>query len=270
MEILTRVRHPNLVTLIGTCPEAKALIYEYLPNGSLEDRLLCKHNTPPLSWQARVHILYEVCSALVFLHSVQPHCIVHGDLKPANILLDTNYVAKLGDFGISRLIPRRREDITGASPGCTTTLGWITDPKGTFAYIDPEFVQSGVLTTRSDVYSFGVVILRVLTKSPAMGIVKEVKQAVDNGELDRVLDGTAGGWPTMLAKQLAELGLKCCEMNRKERPHLESEVWSVLEQLKKYVVAARSEEPAFPNPGPKKVMKARFCFPCPKFQVCTY
>lgn len=270
MEILTRVRHPNLVTLIGTCPEAKALIYEYLPNGSLEDRLLCKNNTPPLSWQARIRILYEVCSALVFLHSVQPHCIVHGDLKPENILLDTNFVAKLGDFGISRLIPCRREDVTGASPGGTTTLGWITDPKGTFAYIDPEFVQSGVLTPRSDVYSFGVVILRVLTKYPAMGIVKEVKQVVDNGELDQVLDGTAGGWPSMLAKQLAELGLKCCEMNRKERPRLESEVWSVLEQLKKYIVQARSEEPVFPNPGPKNVMKAPSCFPCPKFQVCTY
>ncbi|KAK6162315.1 hypothetical protein DH2020_002156 [Rehmannia glutinosa] len=91
VNILSKLRHPNIVTLIGACPEAWALIYEYLPNGSLEDRLNCKDNTPPLSWKTRLRIAAELCSALIFLHSCRPQGIVHGDLKPANILLDANF-----------------------------------------------------------------------------------------------------------------------------------------------------------------------------------
>ncbi|XP_078163249.1 U-box domain-containing protein 70-like [Carex rostrata] len=86
VEILSKVRHPNLVKLIGACAEIRALIYEYLPNGSLEDRLRCINNTSPLSWQARVRIAFEICSALSFLHGSEPHGIVHGDLKPDNII----------------------------------------------------------------------------------------------------------------------------------------------------------------------------------------
>ncbi|XP_078158231.1 uncharacterized protein LOC144553930 isoform X2 [Carex rostrata] len=88
--VLTKMRHPNLVTLIGACSESSALVYEYLPNGSLEDRLNCVNNTPPLTWQARTRIIGEICLALIFLHSNKPQLVIHGDLKPENILLDTN------------------------------------------------------------------------------------------------------------------------------------------------------------------------------------
>ncbi|XP_011650749.1 U-box domain-containing protein 33 isoform X1 [Cucumis sativus] len=222
VNVLSKMRHPNLVTLIGACPEAWVLIYEYLCNGSLEDRLSCKDNTPPLSWQTRIRIATELCSALMFLHSSKPHSIIHGDLKPANVLLDANFVCKLGDFGICRLLSR--DEMLNSE-----TLVWRTDnPKGTFAYMDPEFLSSGELTTKSDVYSFGIILLRLLTGRSAVGIAKEVQYAMGNGKLESILDPLAGDWPFVQAEQLARLALRCCDMNRKSRPDLITDVWRVL------------------------------------------
>ncbi|XP_021281280.1 U-box domain-containing protein 33 isoform X2 [Herrania umbratica] len=220
VDVLSKMRHPNLVTLIGACPEAWTLIYEYLPNGSLEDRLNCRDNSPPLSWQTRIRIATELCSVLIFLQSSKPHGIVHGDLKPANILLDANFVTKLSDFGICRLVNN------------DTTVCCRTDPKGTFVYMDPEFLATGELTPKADVYSFGVILLRLLTGKQALGITKEVQYALDNGNLKNLLDPLAGDWPFVQAEQLANLALRCCEMNRKSRPDLSTDVWRVLEPMR--------------------------------------
>ncbi|XP_059651393.1 U-box domain-containing protein 33 isoform X2 [Cornus florida] len=226
VDVLSKLRHPNLVTLIGACPDAWALIYEYLPNGSLEDRLNCRENTPPLSWQTRIRIAAELCNVLIFLHSCNPHSIVHGDLKPANILLDANFVSKLSDFGICRVLS------CNESSSNHTTLCCRTDPKGTFAYMDPEFLSTGELTSKSDVYSFGIILLRLLTGRPALGITKEVQYALDKGNLKNLLDPTAGDWPFVQAKQLAHLAVRCCEMNRKSRPDFATEVWRILEAMR--------------------------------------
>ncbi|XP_017697851.2 U-box domain-containing protein 33-like [Phoenix dactylifera] len=224
VEVLSRVRHPNLVTLIGACPEAWALIYEFLPNGSLEDRLACRNDTPPLSWRTRTRIAAEIRSALLFLHSKKPHSVVHGDLKPANILLDASFTCKLGDFGICRFLVQSN---TTATPYCRTS------PKGTFAFMDPEFLTSGELTPHSDVFSFGVTILRLLTGKPALGIIGKVRDALEKERLDEIVDASAGGWPYVQAKKLAQLGLKCCEVERKRRPDLAGEAWRVLEPMTK-------------------------------------
>lgn len=226
VNILSRLRHQNIVTLIGACPEIWALVYEYLPNGSLEDRLNCKNNTPPLSWKTRIRIAAELCSALIFLHSCLPQGIVHGNLKPSNILLDANFVSKLSDFGICRELA---EDELSEN---STTLCYKTNPKGTLIYMDPEFLSTGELTLKSDVYSFGVILLRLLTGRPALGITKEVQYALDKGNLKDILDPTAGDWPYVQAKQLAHLALNCSDMNQKGRPDLASEVWRVLEPMK--------------------------------------
>ncbi|KAL2461552.1 U-box domain-containing protein 33 [Abeliophyllum distichum] len=226
VNILSKLRHPNLVTLIGACPEAWALVYEYLPNGSLEDRLNCKNNTSPLSWQTRIRIVAELCSVLICLHSCRPQGIVHGDLKPANILLDSNLVSKLSDFGICRLLYEDEYSYNN------TTLCCNTQPKGTFVYMDPEFLSTGELTSKSDVYSFGIILLRLLTGRPALGITKEVQYALDKGNLKNLLDATAGDWPFVQAKQLAHLAMRCCEMDRRRRPDLASEIWRVLEPMR--------------------------------------
>ncbi|XP_017235711.1 U-box domain-containing protein 33 isoform X1 [Daucus carota subsp. sativus] len=227
VNVLSTLRHPNLVTLIGACSEARILVYEYLPNGSLEDRLNCKENTPPLSWQTRVRIAAELCSVLVFLHSCKPRSIIHGDLKPSNILLDTNHVSKLSDFGTCSLISRDELSSNNTTICCRPDYA-----KGTFPYIDPEYLSTGELTRKSDVYSFGIILLRLLTGRPALGIAKDVQSALDKGNLKDLLDCTAGDWPFVRAKQLAQLALSCCEMSRNKRPELISEVWRMLEPMK--------------------------------------
>ncbi|CAL5383010.1 unnamed protein product [Camellia sinensis] len=226
VNILSKLRHPNLVTLIGACPESCILVYEYYPNGSLEDRLLCKNNTPPLTWQTRIRIAAELCSVLVFLHSCKHHSIVHGDLKPANILIDANHVSKLGDFGICRVLTRDE------SSSSNTTVCHRTNPKGTLVYMDPEILSSGELTPKSDVYSFGIILLQLLTGKSAVWIAREVRCALQNGNLKNLLDSTAGDWPFVQAIQLAHLAMRCCEIDRRNRPDLASEVWRVLEPMK--------------------------------------
>ncbi|XP_074559055.1 U-box domain-containing protein 33-like [Curcuma longa] len=223
--ILSRVRHPNLVTLIGACSETLALVYEFLPNGSLQDRLACANNSEPLTWQVRTQIIAEICSSLIFLHSNNPHPIVHGDLKPDNILLDANYVSKIGDFGISRLLDQ--------SSMCTTLYHNTTNPKGTFAYMDPEYVTTGELTPQSDVYSFGIIILQLLTGKPPVGIARVVEEYMNNEKLHEIIDNSAGNWPFVQANQLAHLGLRCCYISRKNRPDLAGQVWKTVEPLMK-------------------------------------
>ncbi|KAI4383048.1 hypothetical protein MLD38_008929 [Melastoma candidum] len=101
LEILSKVRHPHLLLLIGACPDHGCLIYEHMENGSLDDRLLQKNGSPAIPWYARFRIAWEVASALSFLHNSKPNPIVHRDLKPANILLDHSFVSKIGDVGLS-------------------------------------------------------------------------------------------------------------------------------------------------------------------------
>jgi len=257
VNVLSKMRHPNLITLVGACPEAWTLIYEYLPNGSLEDRLSCKDNSPPLSWQTRIRIATELCSVLIFLHSSKPHSIVHGDLKPANILLDENFVTKLSDFGICRLLDHKE----GSSNNTTICR---TDPKGTFVYMDPEFVSTGELSPKSDVYSFGIILLRLLTARQALGITKEVRYALDKGTLKTLLDPLAGDWPFVQAEMLAHMALRCCEMNRKNRPDLASEVWRVLEPMK-----ASCGTSSFSQLGSEEHFQPPSYFTCPIFQVST-
>ncbi|KAI3804203.1 hypothetical protein L1987_25576 [Smallanthus sonchifolius] len=223
VNVLSKLRHPNLVTLIGACPDAWIIIYEYLSGGSLEDRLNCKDNTPPLSWQNRIRIAAQLCSALISLHSCG---IVHGDLKPANLLLDNNLVTKLSDFGICRVLSQNEFSSNSTSLCCQTDL------KGTFVYMDLQFLCTGELTPKSDTYSFGIILLRLLTGRPASGLLtKEVQRALNEERLKSILDPTAGDWPFVQAQQLALLAMNCCDVVRKKRPDLASEAWRVLEPM---------------------------------------
>jgi serine/threonine protein kinase len=214
--------------LIGSCPEACALVYEYLPNGSLEDRLVCSNNTPPLTWQQRTQIISEICAALLFLHSCQPRPMVHGNLKPDNILLDVNLVSKLSDFGICQMPIQ--------SNMSTSSMYRTTDPKGTLAYMDPEFVRTGEVTPKSDVYSFGIIILRLLTGWQPFNISNRVEEAIENGKLHSVIDSSAGEWPFVQASQLAHLGLSCTELSRRNRADLMRDVWQVIKLMTKVAV----------------------------------
>ncbi|TVU10590.1 hypothetical protein EJB05_44132 [Eragrostis curvula] len=155
----------------------------------------------------------------------EPHSIVHSDLKASNILLDGNNVAKLSGFGVCQMLTDEFKT--------TTTLYRHTHPKGSFVYIDPEYLISGDLTPLSDVYSYGIILLRLLTGRSGFGLLKEVQQAVERGCLQAILDSSAGEWPAVYAERLALVGLRCCEIRRKNRPDLQTEVWTVLEPMLK-------------------------------------
>ncbi|XP_078166012.1 uncharacterized protein LOC144560650 isoform X2 [Carex rostrata] len=223
VETLHKVRHSNLVKLIGACAESRALIYEYLPNGSLEDRLQCKNNTLPLSWQARVRIAFEICAALIFLHSVEPHGIVHGDLKPENILFDGSDTSKISDFGLCREL-----NFTASE---SIPYYWTDCPKGTLAYMDPEYFSTGKITPQYDVYSFGIILLRLATCKSPMGIRQLVEVAQKKGTLKALIDASAGHWPFKEAKKMISLGLRCSDLIRKNRPDLSSKVWKELKSM---------------------------------------
>lgn len=221
VNVLGKLQHPHLVTLLGVCPEACSLVYEYLPNGSLQDYLFRKSSV--LTWKIRVRIIAEIASALCFLHSSKPEKIVHGDLTPQKILLDSELSCKICDFGICRLIT---EDNLNCS-----SLRWNTGPKGAFHYTDPEFQRIGIQTPKSDAYSFGLIILQLLTRRSPVSLVVEVRKAVSSGKLPSILDSSAGEWPLLMVMRLVEIGLQCCELNSRDRPDITPSLVRELEQL---------------------------------------
>ncbi|XP_020200568.1 U-box domain-containing protein 70-like [Aegilops tauschii subsp. strangulata] len=223
VETLRRMRHPNLVTLIGVCMEAKALIFEFLSNGSLEDCLQCNDQREPLSWRTRIKIATDICTGLIFLHSNKPKGIAHGDLKPDNVLLDASFVCKLADFGISHHL-----NVTNTT---ITPYHRTNQLKGTMGYMDPAYIASGELTAQYDVYSYGVVLMRLLTNKSPLGLPHVVEAAIREGTLLDLIDTSAGEWPPECAEELARLALRCCRLERKERPNLAKEVWGVLQAM---------------------------------------
>ncbi|XP_057834966.2 U-box domain-containing protein 70-like [Cryptomeria japonica] len=217
------IRHPHLIGIVGTCSERGCIIYEYMSNGSLADHLSGKDAFPPLPWNARFRIAAEVCSALQYLHSLRPDPIVHGNLKPQNILLDENYRSKISDFGLSRLLPK---DLHSES-----------EPKGTSLYMDPEYLTSGEYSTKSDVYSLGIVLSELLAGKPALGLVKEVERAVQSANFEKILDPSAGDWPFAEATQMAYLALDCTDVERKKSPDLQPTVMKMLNQIRNMFAA---------------------------------
>ncbi|XP_019054017.1 PREDICTED: U-box domain-containing protein 35-like [Nelumbo nucifera] len=224
VEILSCIRHPNMVLLLGACPEYGCLVYEYMANGSLEDRLFRKGNTPVLSWQVRFRIAAEIATGLLFLHQTKPEPLVHRDLKPANILLDRNYVSKISDVGLARLVPPNIAD--------NVTQYRMTSTAGTFCYIDPEYQQTGMLGIKSDIYSLGVMLLQIITAKPPMGLTHHVERAIEKGTFTEMLDPAVPDWPVEEALIFAKLSLRCAELRRKDRPDLGTEVLPELNRLR--------------------------------------
>ncbi|VAH41525.1 unnamed protein product [Triticum turgidum subsp. durum] len=196
--ILNKVRHPHLVTLVGVCPEALCLAYEYPKNGSLHDHLFGELNSaPPLPWKIRARIVAEISSALLFLHSCKPQVMVHGGLNLENVLLDSDFHCKIADFG-------------------TLTEEDSKD-------------HPALLAHKSDINSFGTVIMQLLTGKQAgsPGLASEVRRALSCGKLSSILDPMAGEWPMEAARRLAEFGLECIG----DRPELTPDTVRELEQL---------------------------------------
>ncbi|XP_072985721.1 U-box domain-containing protein 34 isoform X3 [Typha latifolia] len=223
VEILGQLSHPHMVLLLGFCPENGCLVYEHMENGSLEDQLFGRNGAPPLPWFIRFRIIFEVACGLAFLHGTKPEPIVHRDLKPGNILLDRNYVSKIGDVGLAKLISNVVPD--GLTEYKDTILA------GTLYYMDPEYQRTGTIRPKSDLYALGIISLQLLTGKHPNGLIVRVENAIKRGSFVDILDKDITEWPLVEAERLAKLALRCCGLRCRDRPSLESEVLPELEEL---------------------------------------
>ncbi|KAF3671279.1 hypothetical protein FXO38_06648 [Capsicum annuum] len=223
--LLMSIHHRNLISVVGYFVEATniGIIYEYMPNGSL-DKHISDRNPHPLTWEQRLQIALDAAQGLEYLHHGCQPPIIHRDIKPTNILLDDKFHAKLADFGLSRILP------TEGATHVTTVVA------GTPGYLDPEYYRSNQLTEKSDVYSFGVVLLEIITGRNLIGkqdkiyVVTWVNDMLEKGDVTKVIDpGLRGEVDVKSARKVVELAMACVSLDSRGRPDM-SVVVSVLKQ----------------------------------------
>ncbi|XP_021740550.1 putative serine/threonine-protein kinase [Chenopodium quinoa] len=214
---ISNVRHPNLVELIGCCVEGanRILVYEFVVNNSL-DRALIGYTSDrsKLNWDKRSAICLSTAKALAFLHEeLVPH-IVHRDIKASNVLLDKDFLPKIGDFGLAKLFP---DDITHIS----------TRIAGTTGYLAPEYAMGGHLTMKADVYSFGVLILEIISgqsssKSNWGGsnklLLEWAWQLYEEGRLLELVDSEMGEYPEDMVMRYIIVAFFCTQAGANRRP----------------------------------------------------
>ncbi|GMP63464.1 hypothetical protein CsSME_00025147 [Camellia sinensis var. sinensis] len=215
LELLSRIHHKNVVSLVGFCFEQgeQMLVYEYIANGTLKESLSGKSGIR-LDWMRRLQIALGAARGLQYLHELANPPIIHGDIKSNNILLDEYLNAKVSDFGLSMSI---------ADP---KNFHITTQVKGTMGYLDPEYCMTQQLTVKSDVYGFGVLMIELITaKQPIEKdkyIVSEVWQKMDKTEdlydLHEILDPNILGTAVKGLEQFVDLAMRCVEEEGAARP----------------------------------------------------
>ncbi|KAI3677042.1 hypothetical protein L1987_86660 [Smallanthus sonchifolius] len=231
VKILSKLRHGNLVPLIGYCNEGKEMVlaYEFMPNGTLEDHL--HRGVTELSWLQRLRICIGAARGLDYLHAgtSTQHGVIHRDVKTSNILLDSNFAAKISDFGLAKV---------GTINQTRTHVSTLV--KGTFGYMDPCYFHSGQLTRKSDVYAFGVVLFELLSGKQAVdptldedqwSLAVWAKDHFKEGRLNEIINHRLMGQISKKClKEFTSLAAHCLHSQPKQRPTM-AEVVVKLESI---------------------------------------
>ncbi|XP_024003675.1 probable leucine-rich repeat receptor-like protein kinase At2g28990 isoform X4 [Eutrema salsugineum] len=234
VELLMRVHHINLVSLVGYCDEGEhlALIYEYMPNGDLKQHLSGKRGGCILSWETRLKIAVDAALGLEYLHTGCKPPMVHRDIKTTNILLDQKFQAKLADFGLSRSFPIGNETYVS------------TVVAGTPGYLDPEYYQTNWLTEKSDIYSFGIVLLEIITNRPIIQqsrekphLVEWISLEITKGDLRSVMDPNLHeNYDIGSVWKAIEIAMSCVSLSSTRRPSMSR----VVNELKECIISEKS------------------------------
>ncbi|MBA0858671.1 hypothetical protein Goshw_029579 [Gossypium schwendimanii] len=246
VNVLGVVEHPNLVKLVGYCAEddergiQRLLIYEYMPNRSVENHLSVRSETT-LSWAMRLKIAQDAARGLAYLHEGMDFQIIFRDFKSSNILLDEQWNAKLSDFGLARLGPS--EGLTHISTAVVGTMG----------YAAPEYIQTGRLTSKIDVWSYGVFLYELITGRRPLDknrpkneqrLLEWVKPYLSDRKFQLILDPRLKGkYQLKSAQRLAVVANRCLVRNPKSRPKMSE----VLEMVNR-IVEASTAGPRTPEP----------------------
>ncbi|KMZ72486.1 receptor kinase 2 [Zostera marina] len=219
VSILLKVQHRNLVSLLGCCVEGddKMLIYELLPNRSLDLILFDKKKSFTLHWSKRLEIITGIVKGLLYLHEESPVKIIHRDIKASNILLDGNMNPKISDFGMARLF---EDDDTHVN---TFRIS------GTYGYMAPEYATKGYMSAKTDVFSFGIMVLEILSGRKNLDrlldddlydLLGYTWKVYQQGKMFDIMDTSLADWDAGEAALCIQIGLLCCQEIIADRPDM--------------------------------------------------